>query len=269
MILALVLAAAPLTLDEVRTSARQNLQAVQAQLDVSRAQVGQKQARAAILPQVDLSLGARASFNGPRAVFNPFTQTTLQQDQSYFLGDFSFGASVSQLIYDGGRWWTAIAQAGAQEEAARGQLAEQTLASELEAVRRFYEVVRAQMTRKVLEATVARSREQLVRATSLFEAGRVQRRDVLDAEVNVANDEISTLRQRQALTSTRLDLLRWTAQQPHDFVAAEPEAVQGPQRLSVPSHDLVLSNARAHRPCGEGLERASARRRARCDRRER
>ena len=77
--------------------------------------------------------------------------------------------------YDGGRWWTQISQAGAQKEAAEGQLKEQQMASELEATRRFYTLLKAQLTLKVLEETVRRSGQQLENARSLYEAGRGQR----------------------------------------------------------------------------------------------
>lgn len=244
----LLVLAAGWTLDDTKAAARNNLDAVRAALDHERAEAGKKQARAAILPQVDLSVSARGTFNGPRVLFNPFTQVAMQQDQSFGVGDFSLGASVNQLIYDGARWWTQLEQAGAQEEAARGQLAEQRLASEVEAVRRFYEWVRAQMSLAVLEATVERSQAQLQRAQALFDAGRVQRRDVLDAQQNVANDRISVLRQRQAIVQARADLFRWLGVPAQDVPAVAPGALGAALEIPAANDDELVTQAKAHRP---------------------
>ncbi|MBL9038858.1 MAG: TolC family protein, partial [Archangium sp.] len=170
----LLVAATPLSLDEVRAASRANLQAIQSELSLQSAQAGRVSARSSILPRVDVSAGVSDFIAGPQRTFS--TVPSLDENgQPAFVqravdvpgfsrGSFTFGVSVSQLLYDGGRWWRAIAQAASQEEAARGQLDEQRLASELEAVRRFYELVRAQLTRQVLQATLQRSRTQLERA---------------------------------------------------------------------------------------------------------
>lgn len=245
-----LLLAQTIGLEEVRQWSKDQLQAVQARLDVERAETVQKQARSAILPSVDLSLNARASFNGPRQQINPFTQQTIDQ-QAFLLPELGLGLTVQQLLYDGGKWWSAIAQAGAQAEATRGQLQEQRLASELEAVRRYYELVRAQMTRRTLESTLERSRTQLERATSLYEAGRVQRRDVLDAEVNVGNDEIAIVRQEQNTVVARAELLRWLAQPMRPVRAIEPDEMIS--SMPVPDAEALLTRAKAERPLTKAL----------------
>lgn len=218
LFLGLQLGTAPLTLDEVRGSARENLQVLTAALDAEGAGHARTQARAAILPRLDLTAGSLAAVASPqlRVATLPkpqadgstvYEQTTVEVRSDPQL-PFSLGLQVSQLLYDGGRWWSRLAQAGAQADAARGQLDEQRLASELGEISRFYELVRAQLTLKILRAAVARSLEQLARASALYEAGRVQRRDVLDAQVNVGNNRIAVLRQEQQVSTGRVDLLQ-------------------------------------------------------------
>ncbi len=252
--LVLLVLAAGWTLDETKAAARSNLEAVRAALEQERAQANKKQARSAILPQVDLSLGARGTFNGPRVLFNPFTQVAQQQDQSFGVGDFSLGVSVSQLIYDGARWWTQIEQAGAQEEAASGQLLEQQLASEVEAVRRFYEWVRAQMSLAVLEATVERSQAQLQRAQALFDAGRVQRRDVLDAQQNLGNDRIAVLRQRQVIVQARAALFIWLGAAQGADLAEPPSALTAELRLPTADDEALVGRAKGQRPLLKAID---------------
>jgi outer membrane protein TolC len=155
-------------------------------------------------------------------------------------GNFQLGLTVNQLLYDGGRWWTQLARTGALEEAARGQLMEQQAASELEATRRFYELLRAQLVLAVLESAVQRSGELLERAKGLFDAGRAQRRDVLDAEVNLGNDRIAVIRQRQAIAAAQASLLQWVGQRPREVVATPPPGFEA----GAPQVEGVVGNGR-------------------------
>jgi outer membrane protein len=247
-----VLASAPLTVQEVRAEARQQLDAIRAELDVARAEQGRRLAVSAILPQVNASLSASPTYLGPTRSYYPVPQadgTYVQQaveTPAYASGNFSFSVTVRQLLYDGGRWWNQIAQAGAQEQAARGQLEEQRLSSELEAVRRFYDLLKAQVSLQVLTATAERSRQQVDRARALYEAGRGPRSGVFDAITNLGNDEINVVRQRQRIVESRLALLQWLGRSDADVEAVAPEGLDAPQ--PVPPLDRALEAARTARP---------------------
>ncbi|MCA2981806.1 MAG: TolC family protein [Myxococcaceae bacterium] len=258
MLLPLLLAATPLSLDEVKAAARQNLDALRAELALTRAGLDRKDARSVIFPQVNLSLGASELLAGPQRRFT--TAPQLQPDGSltfvqrpvdlpaFAQGNFQLGLTVNQLLYDGGRWWSQLARTGALEEAAKGQLAEQQAASELEATRRFYELLRAQLVFTALEHQVTRSAELLERARGLFEAGRAQRRDALDAEVNLGNDRIAVLRQQQHVEAAQASLLQWLALPPADVEARAPAAFAAPVRAPSLTPAQLLVAARQRRP---------------------
>ncbi len=258
MIIALLLTATPITLDEVRQASRQNLDAIRAELSVTRAGLDRTDARSVLFPQVDLTLGFSETLAGPQRRFT--TAPQIQSDgslsfvqkpvdiPSFAQGNFQLGLSVQQLLYDGGRWWNQLARTGAMEEAAKGQLVEQQAASELEAVRRFYELLRAQVTLTVLEGSVKRSTDLLERAKGLFEAGRAQKRDVLDAEVNLGNDRIAVIRQRQAIVTAQASLLQWLGQAPREVEAVTPPGFQTVIAPAVPEAQKLLSLARDRRP---------------------
>jgi len=272
--LLLVLVVTPISLEDVKAASRANLQAIQADLQVETAGTNRTVARSAILPRVDVNAGASVNYFGPQRRISVvpkqcdekgvcekdangqiiYVQKAVDNPDVAF-GNFSLGLTVSQLLYDGGRWWNRMAQTASLEEAARGQYAEQQLASELEAVRRFYELVRAQLTLKVLRSSIERSKDQLMRATSLYEAGRGQRRDVLDAEVNVGNDEILAMRQEQSIASAQVELLQWLGRPSDDIEAVVPDEMS-PQVVAVgaPSSERVLSLARQQRPLMHALE---------------
>lgn len=261
LLVAAQMATLPITLEEVRAASRRSLDSVRAELDVVRAATQVKSSRAVIFPQVDLSLGASHTFGGPQRIFSTVPQVqpdgtvsfeqrsvdTPASDQ----GRFSLGLQVSQLIYDGGRWWNQIALSGAQEEASRGQLAEQQLSSELEATRRFFELVKAQLALKVLRESVKRSEEQLGRAKALFEAGRGQRSAIYDATTNLGADEINVVRQRQRISLARLSLLQWLGRGDADVEAVVPSDLDAsPPTLEV---SAVLDVAKQRRPLFKAL----------------
>lgn len=253
MIVALLLTAAPITLDEVRAASRQNLDAIRAELALNRAGLDRADARSVLFPQVDLNLQASASFLGPQQRFvTPFNPTPADIP-ALSQGNLQLGLSVQQLLYDGGRWWNQLARTGALEEAAHGQLDEQRAASELEAVRRFYELLRAQLALDVLQASEKRSVDLLERARGLFEAGRAQKRDVLDAEVNVGNDRISVIRQRQAIVSAQASLLQWLGQAPREIEAKAPVSFGDASPLRVDA-TKALELARKRRPLFQVLD---------------
>ncbi|MFZ5469984.1 MAG: TolC family protein [Myxococcota bacterium] len=252
-----VVAAVPIGLDEVRAAALLNTEALEAELESRRATENVTVARSAVRPKVTLEAGSSATVYGPRReldlVPDPnasggFRQQLVNVDESTTTGSFSLQLQVSQLLYDGGRWWNQIAQAGAQEEAAAGQAAEQQLASELEAVRRYYELYRAQKTREVLDALVQRSTIQLERARALFDAGRGAKRDAIDAEVNLGNDRISVLRQGQRVAAAQVDLAVWIARGGAEPLEAKDPGTLDAPLLPAPSLDEALAAARHHRP---------------------
>lgn len=262
LLVASQLAATPITLEEVREASRQSLDALRARLDVTRAESATKSSRSVIFPQVDLNLGAGVSFIGTQRAFTTvpvfdatgqptgFEQRAVDTNPNE-QGRFSFGISVNQLLYDGGRWWNQLAQSGAQEEAARGQLAEQQLSSELEATRRFFELVKAQLALKVFVETLGRSKQQLERASALYEAGRGQRSAVYDAKTSLANDEINVVRQKQRIGQARLSLLQWLGRGDADVEAVVPAGLDQPQ----PSYEITsaLKAARDRRPLFKSL----------------
>jgi outer membrane protein TolC len=258
IVLQLLLAATPITLDEVRQASRQNLDAVRAELALTRAGLDRADARSVLFPQVDLTAGvsetlatAQRRFTTAPVVNPDGTRTFVQSAvdiPAFAQGNFQLGLTVAQLLYDGGRWWNQLARTGALEEAAKGQLVEQQASSELEAVRRFYELLRAQVTLTVLEGSVKRSSDLLERAKGLYEAGRAQKRDVLDAEVNLGNDRIAVLRQRQAIVAAQASLLQWLGQRPRDVEAQVPPEFQAAPLEVTPAPDALLALARRRRP---------------------
>lgn len=250
LVVTAMVASTPLTLDEVREASHRQLDALKAELSVEGAQSGVKTAWSSIMPQLSLNAGVGVGAQLQYRQINTFTGETRTSD--FVAPNFRLGLQVSQLLYDGGRWWTQISQAGAQKEAAEGQLKEQQMASELEATRRFFTLLKAQLTLKVLEETVRRSSQQLENARSLYEAGRGQRSAVYDAATNLGNDEISVVRQKQSILIARLALLQWLGRPDADVEAVPPPELE--QALQPVDAEGSLAWARDHRPLLKSLD---------------
>ncbi len=265
LILAAVLASTPITLEQVRELSRQNTPERLQELQYLIATEQGRTAASSIYPQLTATGDATRTLSGTQRAFvvipaiNPDGTTgfvnALGDQRGFNRNNFAMVASLTQLLFDGGKWWNQIAQAGALEEAALGQTKEQRSTSEYEGVRRFYALYLAQRTLDVLKATVIRSSEQVDRASALFEAGRSPKSDVIQAEVNLGNDRINAILQTATVGSSQSDLAVWVAHSgAEDLVAVEPQALRaGPG--SAPKLEDAVKTAREKRPLLKALER--------------
>lgn len=263
LIVAALPGATPISLDQVRALSRDNAQALLAELKQQQAVAAVEQARAAAYPQIAFSAGFGYTANGPQRYYTALPLASARSNASYSSMSYAEQAidipgmarptfdaslSVSQLIYDGGRWWNQIAAAGAQRDAVEGQRLEEQMTAELEGVRRFYELYRAQRSLEVLETTAQRSIEQVDRAESLFTAGRVGRDEVLAAQVNLANDRIAVIQHRARLVAARTQLAVWIMQPLDAELQASEPAGLAAEPVPPPPLDQQLATARTQRP---------------------
>jgi outer membrane protein len=246
LLVSAVLAATPITLQEVRSEARNNLQALLSELDRVRASEQTGIARSALLPQLQLaSTGSRTwtQAGDPRVASNGDILVGTAGAQNYF----TLGATLNQLLFDLGRF-SALRNAGELEAAARGTAREQMLTSEFEAIRRFYALWTAQKQFLVLQATAAKSQEFSDRAQAVFEAGRGNKGDALAARVNLGTDRINAEKQRAVVIQAQIDLAAWLARpETQDLDAVDPALVESPPPPSV-SLEAGMAQARQNRP---------------------
>jgi len=77
----------------------------------------------------------------------------------------------------------------------------------LEAVRRFFELLRAQLRLRTLIEAVGRAGDLVASAKARFDLGTTSKLDVLNTEVELANARNAVIAQRQAVDKARDDLL--------------------------------------------------------------
>ena len=246
LVLSAVLAATPITLQQVREESRNNLQALLSELDRVRASEQNRVATSAVLPQIQVYASASRTWTqagDPRVLSNGQILLGTSGASNFF----TLQATLNQLLFDLGRF-AAMKNAGESERAARGAVAEQLLASEFEAVRRFYNLWTAQKQLLVLQATAERSKEFADRADALFQAGRGTKGDALAAAVNLGSDRISVEKQQAVVSQARIDLASWLGRpEAEELDAVDPPLVEKP---APPVVDLAggLELARSNRP---------------------
>ncbi len=261
LVLSAVLAATPITLQQVREESRNNLQALLSELDRVRASEQKRFSTGALMPQVQLQASAGRTIQqeyrdiatvvvlGPDGLpVQPLQYRQQVTDQPHYAANrFQLGATLTQVLFDLAKFQT-LAQSGHLEAAARGTAAEQMLASEYEAMRRFYALWTAQKQLLVLQATADRSKEFADRAQALFEAGRGTKGDALAAVVNLGTDRINVEKQRAVVSQAQIDLASWLGRpEGQELDAADPALPEKPPPPPV-TLDQGLDLARTNRP---------------------
>jgi outer membrane protein len=254
-------ATTPISLDEVRTLGRQNVNALQALLDVEAAEADVGVSRAALLPQLSLGASAGKTWAGRqrRTVTAPDPTDPNQsitrefENPSYDIANYDLGLSLSQIIYDRARF-KQLEQSGVLRDVEKSQAQEEADTSELEAIRRFFVLFRTQATLQVLEATVKRSEEQLERARALFQAGRVGKNEEITALVNLGNDRITFTETLAQLVTDQTQLAVWLARPGTEPLQATDPGVLTQAPAPAPSMDSALNRARERRPLLAALQ---------------
>lgn len=196
----------PLTLDAALEIALERANAmIQARQDLVLVDVEYMEALSAVLPRFDLNLSGGEFFAGrriiesrnpvpaqlptefPQVVFGPFVDA---ETNNYSNPQFDLALSGRQLIYDGGRWWTAIDRVDDVREARRAALRGVKNRVRAQVVRGFYELEKARRAIETFEAQIRVDEAQVERAQAILRAGRGSPADVATALRNLARDEI-------------------------------------------------------------------------------
>jgi outer membrane protein len=219
LLLPLALAAAdvaPITLDEALVAAaRSNVDLKIAGTDRSLVGVEEYASWAGILPRLDLAASFGNVYTAPSVqnipVVSLSNQTinyeySLQSVPANDVEAYSLGLILKVPIFDGMRNWATIARAKALLRAADQTYDEASLNVAFDVTRRFYEVVRAERSLKVLQEAVRRSEELVRRTDALYEAGRAPRSETWAARVTLGNDRIAAEQQLARVSDARVAL---------------------------------------------------------------
>ena len=178
---------------------------IQAREDLLLVNVDYADALSAVLPRWDVNLSGGEFFASrriiesrnpvpaqlptefPQFVYGPFVDA---QTNNYSNPQFSLNVTGSQLIFDGGRWWTAIARVTDLRAARTSALDGVRNRIRSEVAQRFYALEKARRAIVTFEAQLTVDREQVERTEATLRAGRGNRADAATARRNLAQDRI-------------------------------------------------------------------------------
>ena len=126
------------------------------------------------------------------------------------------GMRVSQNIFDGGEWWNAIRYAKSQKTAADFGLQSVINTVVLNVQERYFDLLRQQKLLEVNDLAVKRSQDQLDKTQKMFELGAVAKVNVFRSKVNLGNDKIQYLSQKNAVITAKNSLNLVMGRQPGD-----------------------------------------------------
>lgn len=256
---------APLTLDDALAEAtRANADVKLARASAELSGVDVYGSYAGVLPRLDLNAAFGRDLVGARSIVTAFPtsidpntgQPVFEQRQVSIPAtdnpDYSIGLTLQLPLFDGARNWRSVERARTAARASDRSFDETSLGVAFEVTRRFFEVLKAQESLRVLEETVLRSEEIVRRAEALFEAGRGGRLDVLTARGNLGTDRIAVEQARARLVQARADLAIIMGRDAGEALAIAPPAYLGgpglPAAGEPPSEAVLLERARRSRP---------------------
>lgn len=116
------------------------------------------------------------------------------------------GLNVDQTIFDGGIWWNQIRKAKADKKAAGFNLVSQRDNIILQVEQGYYDLLKQIKLLEVYDLAVKRSREQQDRSQKMYELGAIAKLDVYRARVNLGNDRINHLNQKNFVSRSKRNL---------------------------------------------------------------
>jgi len=155
------------------------------------------------LPTINGAAGASQDINDQTATFQDGTTRTVDAAETT---RYNASVNVNYTLFDGfGRWYN---YKRLKEEYNLSELqARETIESTLlQLFTVYFEVARLSENITVLEDTYANTSSRLQRAEYSFEFGQVNKLDVLNAQVDLVNDSINLLTEKQSLRNAKRDL---------------------------------------------------------------
>lgn len=216
------------------------------------AKLGERRSYSNILPQMNLRFDAGryevgdATYLGD--AIDPVTgevrQITLTRE-GFKRNSHSANFNLSQNIFDGGYWWNNIRLNKTLNKAAKQDL-DLTENQVIKSVAQYYyDLLKQTKLMEVYSVAVKRSQDQLDRTQSMFEIGSVAKVDVYRARVNLGQDQISFLQQKNVVDQSEQVLNLSMGRDPLTPIAIDSTITFESKVLDLES---LIEKAFAHQP---------------------
>jgi outer membrane protein TolC len=187
-----------------------------------------------ILPTISLSASSGRVEAGEREVEgdvpvgvdslgNVRYQRRIILQQGYITNFNNFGVSVTQNLLDGGEWWQGINYAKSQKRASEYTVESTINSTVLNVQDAFFNMLKQMKLLEVYQLAVGRSEDNLNKTEKMFELGAVAKVDVYRSRVNLGNDKINMLLQKNAVLTARQQLNLVMGRDPQTPLEIAPE----------------------------------------------
>ncbi|MVN92627.1 TolC family protein [Mucilaginibacter aquatilis] len=126
----------------------------------------------------------------------------------------NYGVNLNWTIFDGFNMFANYDQFKQQDKLAQMRLRDTIQRTTANVIISYFDLVNQQKQIKALQGVIEVSRKQIRFATDRFEAGRVARLDVYNAQVALNTDTATLLTQQQLFKASKVDLNRILARNP-------------------------------------------------------
>lgn len=228
------------------------------------AKLGVKGSYSNILPKIDADLsGAKLKFGEATFLDDvPFFDivdgdTVIRYEQQLLSrpgqerDSYSAAVTINQNIFDGGFWWNNIKRSKVLNEAGEYDLKQ----SENQVIKTvsqyYYDHLKNIKLLEVYELAVTRSQDQVDRTQSMFEIGSVAQVDVFRARVNLGQDQISLLNQKNTVSQSEQLLNLAMGRDPLTVVEIDTSVIFEPQTVALGE---LLALAEENQPALKSIE---------------
>ncbi len=201
----------------IQIALKQNPQIQNAQRQISLAGSNVVSARSLILPSLSGNASSSRVNQGPRTFLQdvPIGRDSLgriiyQQKEiiqnGYSRNSYNLGFSLSQILYDGGKWWNSIRQAKASYRSQEWDYQATRQEIILEVTRRYFELLKALKLQEVYNKSLKSNQEQYHKTEAMYEVGSVAQVDVFRAKVNLGQAQIKAINQKNQVLIAKSNL---------------------------------------------------------------
>jgi len=155
------------------------------------------------------------------------------------------GLNVSQMIFDGGIWWNQIRKAKVDLHSAEYSYFSERDNTVLQVQQAYFDVIKQIKMLEVYDVAVQRSKAQLDRSQNMYELGAIARLDVYRAKVNLGNDRINYLNQKNTVAQSKKNLNLAMGRDPFIPIGVE---IETELENSLPPIDEMVQTALNNQP---------------------
>ncbi len=188
-----------------------------------------------VLPQISVSAGNGKIETGPSEYLSnepvgidPETGNVIYEQRTRKIEKQTRTSStasltLSQTLFDGGIWWNQIRKARIDRDANEYQFESDRNSIIFQVQQAYFDLIKQKKLLDVYKVAIERSQDQLKRSQQMYDLGATAEVDVYRAKVNLGNDRINYLNQKNVVMEAEKKLNLLLGRDPFTPIEVQPE----------------------------------------------